>query len=500
MTVDNKKLQQVIAEADAKYGKWAWQYMVDMYNNWASLEQVRNVMKNYNSNSTSTNSNSNKWYTNLTQYTALTWDTPAGPSTKWTASDLSYMQPTNYYSSWNKWDKSIDITHDYNRAKEMAYNIKQDMITNPKLFTNRDDYNKYYNYEWSHPSQQKLLDEFFANANKYWLWATDNFYADMASQASTDKNQKLLNKAANTYNKMMPYLNEIRNTINGRLTPLFDTLLENQTKYLEDMAYLRKLQMQYNRDMKEASWNRAAGQAASMWSMMSWQWLSQSAIASSMMWAEKTWVEELNSIQDQHINRMKELSDAEKDFQNNYVNMVQWLTTSQVNMLNNWYNSFKTLQDWLDTAYNNMIKEQYSPYEVLTQAKVTWWAETLQSTWKADVKQSEYQWANSTKKRSIIYNQLYWLLSSDPTTFAKFTPYITTAVEQYPNDWEKAVTYVLEKWWVKQDTAVKVIEKIVEWWQWWGWNWWWWGWNWWWWGGWNNYDDASNIISILGLK
>jgi hypothetical protein len=51
----------------------------------------------------------------------------------------------------------------------MAYNIKQDMIANPKLFTNRDDFNKYYEYDKSSPSQQKLLDAAFANANKYGL-------------------------------------------------------------------------------------------------------------------------------------------------------------------------------------------------------------------------------------------------------------------------------------------------------------------------------------------
>jgi hypothetical protein len=86
----------------------------------------------------------------------------------------------------------------------------------------------------------------------------------MASQASTDKNRKILAKDAATYNKMLPYLDEIRNTINDKLTPLFDNLLENQTKYLQDMAYLRKLQMQYNKGMVEEANSRAAGQSASM--------------------------------------------------------------------------------------------------------------------------------------------------------------------------------------------------------------------------------------------
>jgi hypothetical protein len=36
-------------------------------------------------------------------------------------------------------------------------------------------------------------------------------------------------------------------------------------------------------------------------------------------------------------------------------------------------------------------------------------------------------------------------MASNPELFAKFTPYITTAVEQYPSDWEKAITTVLAK-------------------------------------------------------
>jgi hypothetical protein len=51
----------------------------------------------------------------------------------------------------------------------MAYNLKADMKSNPRLFKNRSDYNKYYNYDKRSPSQKKMLDEFFDNANKYVL-------------------------------------------------------------------------------------------------------------------------------------------------------------------------------------------------------------------------------------------------------------------------------------------------------------------------------------------
>ena len=442
------------ADIIKQYKAWNKQGAIDMVNN-IKNQSTKTATPTPTKTTTKTNDVSN-----MVPYTSLTWDKPATPSSKGTASNLSYVQPTDYYSSWEPWNYNLDISKDSNRAKEMAYNLRKDMVANPKLFTNRDDFNKYYKYDNRSASQQKLLDAFFANANKYGLWATDNFYADMASQASTDKNKLLMNKAADTYNKLLPELNWIRDKLNDRLGPVFDRLMDSQTKYLKDMAYLRKLQMQHYKGMTEEANNRAAWRSASMWSILSWQWLSSSAIASSSLWVEKNWVEELNSNMEEHINTMKSLADAEWDFTNNWAGIVSNLTTQEQNALKNWYDNFKTLQDGLDDTYNTMVKEKYSPYEVLTQAKVSWAAETLQSTWKSDVKQSEYQWANNTKKRSIIYNQLYWLLSGNPELFAKFTPYITTAVEQYPNDREKAVTTVLAKGWVKNTQPV--IDKLNE--------------------------------------
>lgn len=407
-------------------------------------------------------------------YTRLTWDTPAKSASRGNASDLSYMKSTNYYSSWKPWDKTIDISKDPNRAKQMAYNIKQDMITNPKLFTNRDDFNKYYEYDKSSPSQQKLLDAAFANANKYGLWATDNFYADMASQTATDKNMKKYAKDADTYNKMLPYLDNIRNKIDQRLGPVFDKLMASQTKYLQDMAELRKLQRQYNKGMVEEANSRAAGQSASMWTMMSWQGLSQSSIASSMMWAEKTWVSELNDIQKQHIDTMKSLADAEGDFTNNWAGIVWSLTTQEQWALKDWYNSFKALQDGLDNSYKTMIDEQYSPYEALTWAKVTGWVETLQSTGKSDIKQSEYQSWDTWKRQRILYNNLSSIFWQSPETLAKLSTYISSAAAQY-NDFQTALTSILQKAWASQKTINNVINTITEDpdkddWKWWDWN------------------------------
>lgn len=444
-----------------KYVEWySWSWS-SLNPSWSSNVKVEaDWTKSTPTKTTKTNTKS-KDVSNIYPYTRLTWDTPANSSSRGNASDLSYMKSTNYYSSWKPWDKTIDISKDPNRAKQMAYNIKQDMVTNPKLFTNRDDFNKYYEYDKSSPSQQKLLDAAFANANKYGLWATDNFYADMASQASTDKNMKKYAKDADTYNKMLPYLDDIRNKIDQRLSPVFDKLMDAQTKYLQDMAELRKLQRQYNKGMVEEANSRAAGQSASMWTMMSWQGLSQSAIASSMMWAEKTWVSELNNIQKQHIDTMKSLSDAEGEFTNNWAGIVWSLTTQEQWALKDWYNSFKALQDGLDNSYKTMIDEQYSPYEALTWARVTGWVETLQSTGKSDIKQSEYQNWDTGKRQRILYNNLSSIFWQSPDTLAKLSTYISSAAAQY-NDFQTALTSILEKAWAKPQTIKKVLNTIIE--------------------------------------
>ena len=449
-TNKNSLLNSWRGQLDAKFGAWAWDYAYNMLKAWKSINYVKQTLADW---------SFKKTWTNYTPYYSVTWKTSTQNTNPWwTGRDLSYVQPSSYYWSWIDWNYGADISKDANRAKQMAYNLKSDMESNPNLFKNRADYDQYYKYSSRSDSQKKMLDEFFDNANKYYLWATENLYADMASNASTDKNKKLMAKAADTYNKMLPYLNGIRQKLDDRLWPVFDRLMDSQTKILEDYAYLRKLQMQYNRGMVEEANSRAAWQAASLWSTMSGQWLSQSSIASSMFWAEKAWVSELNDIQEQHIKTMKELADAEWDFTNNWAGVVNNLTQTEQTYLKNWYDSFKTLQDGLDDTYKTMITEKYNPYEELTRAKVTGAAETLQSTGKWDSKQNQYQIGSKAKREQMLYNNLSAVLEWD--TLAKIVTHISSAAAQY-SDFQKALNAVLSKA-VDSKTAAKIVNQIIE--------------------------------------
>ena len=126
-TSKQQKLIDVKAQADKKYWAWAWDYIQNALKQWKSLADIRTGLKN----------------NQYTKYTNLTWE-KAVSNTKpgWTASDLSYIKPSNYYGRWTNWDYNADITNDANRKKQMEYNLKSDMTTNPKLFKNRDDYEK----------------------------------------------------------------------------------------------------------------------------------------------------------------------------------------------------------------------------------------------------------------------------------------------------------------------------------------------------------------------
>lgn len=164
----------------------------------------------------------------------------------------------------------------------MMANIKKDATANSKLFNNRADYEKYYNYDKRSDSQKQVLNEAWDNYSKYGLNSAENSMADDASKAADDKNKAKMNVAAKTYADTLPYVMEIRNKLNDRLGPVFDQLKNYQTKYLNDMSELRKLQNDYYAGMKREYDALAAGQSASVGTTLSGQGLSQSAIASTI--------------------------------------------------------------------------------------------------------------------------------------------------------------------------------------------------------------------------
>ena len=426
---------------DEKQKRYVW-------DNSSSSNTVKATSSNWNDSKKNT-------YTNYTGYATPTKN--VANTGKW---DTSYVQQSAYWREWSNWDYASDVNQNKNRWAQIKANLEKDAVSNPKLFTNRADFEDYYHYNERHPSQQNLLNQAWDTYSKYWLNSEENLRADKASEVADNKNQLKIKNAATKYSKLLPAVNAIVNKLQDRLWPVFANLQAYQTKYLNDMSELRKLQNDYYAGMKREYDALAAGQSASVGSTLSGQWLSQSAIASTVDWVDKNWQSRYNDLMWKHIETLKWLQDSEQNFMTTYGNLMWNLSNLENQAMQTWYNSFKDLEDHMESTYNTSLDEKYKPYEVLTQGKVSGSTETATSAGKTSNKQATYQWADNTTKKSIVYNQVYWLLADDPTTFAKASQYIADAVAKNPNDWEAAVSAVLAKVWVNNNTPSKSVVNV----------------------------------------
>lgn len=487
MAVNQTKANAAKAQLDRLYWAWAWDKAEQILKNWWTTADVNAAMKKYSitsipnqptmnssnkkawgtsTNLTSSNSSrttspsSNKWgntfYNNLSGK-AVTSST--GNAGKW---DTSYVQNAWYWREWDNWNKSTNVKNDPNRAAEIQYNIDQDAVANPGLFKNRADFDKYYKYDQADDTQKRLYDEAWNYYNQFWLTSDENSIAWHASAVADAKNAQIYKNAANKYSKLYPAINAIAKQFNDTLWPVIRDLQNYQSQYLNNMAALRKLQNDYYAGMKNELDMLAAGQSASVGSTLSGQWLSQSAIASTIDWIHKNWQYKYNSLMWEHVDTLMKLQDSESNFMTTYGNVMWNLSTAQNNAMSTWYNAFKDLEDGMESTLNTAAAERYSPYQTLTNAKVTGAAETLQSSGKLNSKQSEYQKADVNARQWIIYNQLMWLLGSDSTAFAKAAKYIATAVANNPNNWSAAVIEALTKWaGLDKATAQKAAQTII---------------------------------------
>lgn len=469
---------------EKKYGKGSYDKAVSALKAGKSIDEVKSMF-NTTTKNTPAKTNSNNRNSTYTNYTQTTWNQVTRNTANWNTSDFWYMNDAGYWSSWYKWNKSINIDNDPDREAEIKYNVWQDQIVNWQLFKNRNDFNKYYDYEHSSPSQQKLLDELWLGANKYGMTSAENFYADNASKASDDKNMLKMKQAASTYNTLLPQLNAIRKKLDDRLWPVFDQLRSFQAKYLNDMSELRKLQNDYYAGMKREYDALAAGQSASVGSTLSGQGLSQSSIASTIDWVDKNWQSRYNDLMWKHIETLKWLQDSEQNFMTNYWTLMWNLTNVEQWALKDWYDSFNTLRNNLDKQYGTMIDERYNPYETITQAKVSWAADSWnKDATKRTVEINYKNWDEDTRINYIrsYLKSYFW----DEAQVDKYVQYLRGAARN-SNDINWAFEYLAKMTWNKQLASVPNTvnpnpdEINPEWWD--GWEEEWWG----------SYWDFSNI-------
>lgn len=381
---------------------------------------------------------------------------------KW---DTSYVQQSAYGRDWSNWDYTSDVTVNKDRWAQIKSNLEKDAISNPKLFTNRADFEKYYHYSERHPSQQKLLNEAWDNYGKLGMSSSENLRADKASEVNQKMNDELVANAADKYSRLMPAINAIAKKFEDRLWPVFTQLQEYQAKYLNDMSELRKLQNDYYAWMKREYDALAAGQSASVGSTLSWQWLSQSAIASTVDWVDKNWQSRYNDLMWKHIETLKGLQDSEQNFMNAYGNLMWTLSTAENTALKTWIDSWKTLEDELKTTKDDAIKSKYAPYQEITWAYVKGAAEWAESTGKKEDVASDYK-GKSTDGRAQILNSYLKSYFWEDADLSKYTPYLRQAALK--DDITEAMTYlanaIKQSWWTvpKKDTPTLDPSNIAD--------------------------------------
>ena len=441
MAVDAKKMAELKAALDKKYWTWAWNYFEQQVNKWTSSSKIKAALNSWTYNNSK----------NYTPYTSVTWkNVVSWPSMNNWKTD--YVKDAGYWRGSSNWDKNANVETNASREDEAAYHFWQDAKTNAQLFTNRADFNKYYKYDEASPTQKKMYDEMRQNYNKYWLSSTENFYADNASQASTDKNTAKMKQAAQTYTQSLWELNKIRQKLDDRLWPVFDQLKSFQARYLNDMSELRKLQNDYYAGMKREYDALAAGQSASVGSTLSGQWLSQSAIASTIDWVDKAWQSRYNDLMWKHIETLKWLQDSEQNFMTNYWTLMWNLSNVEQNALKDWYSSFVTLRNNLDSQYGTLLDEKYNPYEVLTQAKVSWASESGKQDSTKRTLETNYKTADEDTRINYLRSYLksyFW----DEAAADKYVNYLRAAAKN-SNDLTWAFEYLAKVTWNKKLASV----------------------------------------------
>lgn len=436
MAVNKAKLSSAMAEADAKYGKWAWDYMVKLYKNWATLKDVQNAMKNYNSKSTA----STPTYTNYTNYTKLTNKTPTKDWTPSSTGNTNYVKDAWYWSAGSNWNKKMDITANTPEAKaranEITSHVQSDQKTNPGLFAkgSRADFDKYYDYANSDPSQQALYDELYANANKYWLDSYQNLTADDASQVIMDANKQKKELFNTYYNNSKNAANIAKQSLDDRLKPLFNEIQAMQAQWLTDFSELRDMQKQYYTNVKKEYDAAKAGESASLVSQLSWQGLASGIIGNAVAWQDKVWWTRYNELMRNHIDTLKELTDKTATFMNNIWNTKNNLTRLEKEWLDDWVKNMTDLDKQLYDTYSWMVDDEYSPYKAATQSKVEGMNEWLQTQWKRDSKLANYKETDADSWATQITNDIGAQLQiTDASKMAKLTTLAKDAWTKF--DW-----------------------------------------------------------------
>ena len=364
----------------------------------------------------------------------------------------------NISASKSWYDYSANLNTDKKRAAEMKQHLEEYMKSDPSLFKNRWAFESFfdYNWAWRDATQKALLDEYWNKANKYWLNATENKYADdyasAAKQSAAEKQKNMADALWKLYDMMWA----VQSKLSWRTQALRDQMAAATNKYLNDEAELKKMATDYYNHKVEEYNKSKWWEAMSTASRLSWSWLSWSAIASSVAWVDTKWEARYNDLLNDHINNLKDLATTYNWFLQWIWNAQNWLWTGEANIMSNLVN---TVWQWVQSyanLQNEWVDDVYSPYKTLTWAKVSWATENATTESKAQSKQSEYEACTTPAQRADMLarnlQQVLW-----EWVYTTYYSQLQNAVNKYPNDFRKALYAAVDKINPSKSSSVKDI-------------------------------------------
>jgi len=361
---------------------------------------------------------------------------------------------------WDEWDYKANIDNDTDRQKQMLTNLKNYAVSNPQLFENRDEFNKYFKYDWRDASQQKLLDWSFDNYNKFWLNSNENKNADDRSEIASLKGNQLLANAEQNLADVRNTLQPAIDSLSPKYQKIYDAMEIELDRIKNDYSKLRELENQYQSNITKMTDQQKAGTAAWVASKLSSQWLGYWAISSAVTWVGNQFARRYNDNLNNHIERLMKLSDNVTTNLTNVGNTMWNITDKERAMLKDYNDKIIWYIDWVKTARDSMTNDIWKPYEDISDARIAWTKEASQTSAKRQNKLATYAEADNIDKRAMIADNLIQYLPEGISLSDDKAPYyqmIEQAVNDNPNDFSRAMYEAIDKlvkswvkvWWSK---------------------------------------------------
>lgn len=323
--------------------------------------------------------------------------------TWWTETTTSMSRKGEDY------DYKADITKDPIRNEQLNKNADQLKVASADLYAwAKENYDKKLNYDQRDQSQKDALDAAYETSNKYWLNSNENYVADNAAKLNDDKTAEALRIHQATIDEksenLKKYLDEVMPEYKWLIKDYENMLWD----YMDELAELKAMQMQYYKSVKNEYMNDAAGDMASIASTLSAQWLSAGAVAWAQQQMWNNWLKRYNNLWDQHLTKLQDLLDAWQKVKETVLSSKKWLYDDKAKLLDEYTKSINWFVDELDAIAQAWNEWHYDPYKKISDKKIENVAEGAWSWAKKDELAAQFKTAMPWSERAIYIMKDYF--------------------------------------------------------------------------------------------